>query len=80
MIIGIETSFDDTCAAIVRADGSVLSNEKESFGKYMSEHAPIKSAQYHQQNLPKVLQSALDKAQVTSLSDIKAVAVTIGPG
>ena len=44
LILGIETSFDDTCSAVVSGRGEVLSNEKISFGKFYAEHAPLKSA------------------------------------
>ena len=31
LILGVETSFDDTCSAVVSSCGKVLSNERERF-------------------------------------------------
>ncbi|MCL2234999.1 MAG: tRNA (adenosine(37)-N6)-threonylcarbamoyltransferase complex transferase subunit TsaD [Defluviitaleaceae bacterium] len=82
LILGIETSCDETAAAIV-ADGSlVLSNViysqidiHRSFGGVVPEIA----ARNHVGKIDFVVQKALDDAKVT-LGDISAVAVTYGPG
>ncbi len=42
--------------------------------------APMKAIYDHRENLPVVVQEALTKANVTSISDLEAIAVTIGPG
>lgn len=79
-ILGIESSCDDTAAAIIQ-DGYLLSNEiatqkvHESYGGVVPELA----SRAHQQNIIPVVDSALKKANVT-LDDIDAIAYTRGPG
>ncbi len=79
-ILGIESSCDDTSAAIVR-DGVILSNVvagqkvHEEYGGVVPELA----SRAHQQNIIPVVDLALKKAGV-SKSEISAVAFTRGPG
>lgn len=81
-ILGIETSCDDTSAAVVGADGSVLSNVVSS---QVKEHAPYMgvvpelASRAHLQNMPVVYRRAMDEAG-KRLEDLCAVAVTHGPG
>lgn len=82
MILGIETSCDETSAAVV-VNGTVeLSNVISSqidihrrFGGVVPEVA----SRRHIDNILYVIEEALVKAQVT-LDDIDAIAVTRGPG
>ena len=84
-ILGIESSCDDTAAAVLRGqagDADVLSSivmgQTElhaSFGGVVPEIA----ARAHAEKLDLCVVQALDQAQV-SLDDIDAVAVTAGPG
>lgn len=80
LLLAIESSCDDTSAAIVR-DGKLLSNTVAS----QREHAewggvvPELASRAHQQRIVPVVQAALDEAGVTK-HDLNAVAVTYGPG
>jgi N6-L-threonylcarbamoyladenine synthase len=80
IILGIESSCDDTSAAIVK-DGVLLSNiiagqtVHESYGGVVPELA----SRAHQQNIVPVVHEALKQAGV-SKDEINAVAFTRGPG
>ena len=80
IILGIESSCDDTSAAIIK-DGVLLSNivagqaVHESYGGVVPELA----SRAHQQNIVPVVHEALKKAGV-SKDEISAVAFTRGPG
>jgi N6-L-threonylcarbamoyladenine synthase len=81
-ILAIETSCDETSAAVVVNGRDVLSNIISSqidihtkFGGVVPEVASRK----HIEVISAVVQEALDKAEVT-LEDIDAVGVTYGPG
>jgi N6-L-threonylcarbamoyladenine synthase len=79
-ILGIESSCDDTSAAIIR-DGIILSNVvanqkvHEEYGGVVPELA----SRAHQQNIVPVVDSAIKKAGIGK-NDISAVAFTRGPG
>ena len=79
-ILGIESSCDDTAAAILR-NGAILSNVvanqsiHESYGGVVPELA----SRAHQQNIVPVVDQALHKAGI-SCNDLNAVAFTQGPG
>ncbi|MBJ7459619.1 MAG: tRNA (adenosine(37)-N6)-threonylcarbamoyltransferase complex transferase subunit TsaD [Thermoleophilaceae bacterium] len=81
MILAIETSCDDTCAAVVTRDGVVLSNlissqmDHDRFGGVVPEVA----SRRHLELLDDVVTAALSDADVT-LGQLDAVAVTRGPG
>ena len=81
MILAIETSCDDTCAAVVNRDGVVLSNlvasqmDHDQFGGVVPEVA----SRRHLELLDDVVAAALREAGA-ALSDIEAVAATRGPG
>ncbi len=82
MILALETSCDDTCAAVVTRDGEVLASIRSSqdalharFGGVVPEIA----SRRHLELVVPVLATALDEAGAT-LDDISAVAVTQGPG
>jgi N6-L-threonylcarbamoyladenine synthase len=80
IILGIETSCDDTSGAILK-NYSVLSNVTanqmihERYGGVVPELA----SRSHQENIVHVVNSAISKANV-ELKDIDAVAFTQGPG
>lgn len=82
IVLGIETSCDETAAAIVRDDKTILSNIVLS---QIEEHAvfggvvPEIAARAHVENIDKVIQAALDDAGI-SCSDLDGVAATCGPG
>ncbi|WP_071146567.1 tRNA (adenosine(37)-N6)-threonylcarbamoyltransferase complex transferase subunit TsaD [Bacteroides ihuae] len=80
IILGIESSCDDTSAAVIR-DGLLLSNVvasqaiHESYGGVVPELA----SRAHQQNIVPVVHEALKRAGV-SKEELSAVAFTRGPG
>lgn len=77
----MESSFDDSCAGIVSSCGQVLANEKMTADhNTKGENAPLKVEQHHRSSLPIVVKEAMEKANLTSLRDLEAIAVTIGPG
>ena len=82
MILGIETSCDDTCAALVTDDGRVLSNVVASQGLLHAEYGgvvPEIASRRHLELVDAVLEDALEKAGV-DLDAVDRVAVTNGPG
>ncbi len=81
-ILGIESSCDETAAAVVQNGRQVLSNVVSSqilvhrkFGGVVPEIASRK----HIEHVLPVIDKALQEAQV-SLQDLDAIAVTYGPG
>lgn len=80
IILGIESSCDDTSAAIIK-DGYLLSNVvasqavHESYGGVVPELA----SRAHQQNIVPVVHEALKRANVTK-EELSAIAFTRGPG
>jgi len=91
MILSIETSLDDTCAAVT-CGTRVLSNVVSSQTKYHAEWGgtvPDIAKRLHQEWLPKVVDLALRKAGLDPTGILEnrntglhltAIAVTIGPG
>ncbi len=81
VVLGIETSCDDTCAAIVTRAGEVRSNVVSSQGVHdqFGGVVPEIAARHHLTLMGPVIDDALRAAQVT-LDDVDAVAVTAGPG
>ncbi|HEY3762588.1 MAG TPA: tRNA (adenosine(37)-N6)-threonylcarbamoyltransferase complex transferase subunit TsaD [Verrucomicrobiae bacterium] len=80
-ILAIETSCDETSAAVVR-DGKILSNTVSSQVQLHAEYGgvvPELAAREHLKNLLPVARAALDEAKV-SAAQIDAVAATQGPG
>ena len=85
LILGIETSCDETAVAVVKAarDGcEVLSNvifSQIAVHKRFGGVVPEIASRNHMAKINQVTQEALDEAGV-SLGDIEAIAVTYGPG
>lgn len=82
LLLGIETSCDDTATAVVR-DGrdvlaSVSTNQDQFHAKYGGIVPEIASRQ-HVALLSAAVEDALDRSGV-SLSDVDGIAVTRGPG
>lgn len=79
-ILGIESSCDDTSAAVLR-DGVLLSNViasqavHEAYGGVVPELA----SRAHQQNIVPVVSEAIKRAGITA-RDLAAIAFTRGPG
>lgn len=82
LILGIETSCDETSAAVVRDGRDVLSNAVYS---QISRHSPYGgvvpeiASRCHVEVLPTVIKDALHQADVC-WEDLDAVAATRGPG
>ena len=80
IILGIESSCDDTAAAVIQ-DGVLLSNiissqkVHESYGGVVPELA----SRAHQQNIIPVVDQAIKKAGIDK-EDLSAIAFTRGPG
>uniref|UniRef100_A0A2P2KJK3 N(6)-L-threonylcarbamoyladenine synthase n=2 Tax=Rhizophora mucronata TaxID=61149 RepID=A0A2P2KJK3_RHIMU len=82
VVLGIETSCDDTAAAVVRGNGEILSQVVSSQADLLARYggvAPKMAEEAHLQVIDQVVQEALDKANLTA-SNLSVVAVTIGPG
>ena len=82
LILAIESSCDETAAAVVKNGREVLSNVISSqialhtlYGGVVPEIASRK----HIEKINQVIETALDEAKVT-LDDIDAIGVTYGPG
>ncbi|HYI35424.1 MAG TPA: tRNA (adenosine(37)-N6)-threonylcarbamoyltransferase complex transferase subunit TsaD, partial [Thermoleophilaceae bacterium] len=82
VILALETSCDDTCAAVVGADGRIASNVISSQGLLHARYGgvvPEVASRHHLELIDAVTADALEAAGVT-LDDIDDVAVTRGPG
>ncbi len=79
-ILGIESSCDDTAAAIL-CNGKVLSNvvANQAIHEKYGGVVPELASRSHQQNIVPVVDQAIKQAGIT-LEDLSAVAFTQGPG
>jgi N6-L-threonylcarbamoyladenine synthase len=81
-VLGIETSCDETAAAVVRASGAVLSDVIES---QVAAHAPYGgivpelASRDHLRNVRPVIEAALERAGI-GLEGLDGLAVTVRPG
>ena len=80
IILGIESSCDDTSAAVIR-DGVICSNvvAGQQVHKEYGGVVPELASRAHQQNIIPVVHHALKQAGITK-EDLSAVAFTRGPG
>jgi N6-L-threonylcarbamoyladenine synthase len=79
-ILAIESSCDDTSAAVIR-EGIILSNVIASqaiHAKYGG-IVPEVASRLHQENITLVVEEALQRAKIT-LTELNAIACTTGPG
>jgi N6-L-threonylcarbamoyladenine synthase len=82
MILAIETSCDDTCAAVVGHDGAIRSNKIASQGLLHERYGgvvPEIASRRHLELIDAIVADALEDAGAT-LDDVDSVAVTRGPG
>ncbi len=82
IILGIETSCDETSICILKDGKEVLANIVSSqidIHKEFGGVVPEIASRHHTKNISYVLDEALEKSRVT-LNDITAIAVTVGPG
>ena len=81
LVLGIESSCDDSAAAVLSGDAllsSVVSSQDAVHGPYGGV-VPELASRHHVRNLLPVIDSALARASVT-LDDVDGIAVTCGPG
>ena len=80
IILGIESSCDDTSAAVLK-NGVLLSNvtASQAIHKAYGGVVPELASRAHQQNIVPVVDQALKQAGVKA-SELSAIAVTLGPG
>jgi len=82
LILALESSCDETAAAVLRADGRVLA---EAVLSQLADHAPYGgvvpeiAARTHLSHFPALVRRVLDKAGTTP-AGLAAVAATAGPG
>jgi N6-L-threonylcarbamoyladenine synthase len=82
VILGIETSCDDTCAALVTEDAEIRSNVVASQGLLHERYGgvvPEIASRRHLELIDAVTADALERADAL-LDDVTSVAVTRGPG
>ena len=81
VILALETSCDDTCAAVVTGDGEIRSNVISSQGIHdrYGGVVPEIASRHHLTLINDVVDDALARAEAT-LDDVDLVAVTQGPG
>ena len=81
-ILGIETSCDETAAAVVTHDGQILSNVLDS---QVDVHAvyggvvPELASRRHIETIETIVSQAMSQANM-AMQDLQAIAVTNGPG
>ncbi|OUR78973.1 tRNA (adenosine(37)-N6)-threonylcarbamoyltransferase complex transferase subunit TsaD [Alphaproteobacteria bacterium 46_93_T64] len=82
IVLGLESSCDETAAAVVTADGKILSNVVLS---QVEEHAPFGgvvpeiAARAHVTQMDRLVSQAMSEAGI-NYSDLSGVAATAGPG
>jgi N6-L-threonylcarbamoyladenine synthase len=82
MILGIETSCDETAAAVVTDEGEIRSNVVASQADLHAEYGgvvPEVASRRHLELIAPVVRQALGDAGIT-LDDVEKIAVTRGPG
>ena len=82
VILGLESSCDDSAAALVTADRRILAQaivSQNDAHKPFGGVVPEIAARAHVEILPGLVRRVLDEARV-SIADIDAVAATAGPG
>ncbi|OGN27536.1 MAG: tRNA (adenosine(37)-N6)-threonylcarbamoyltransferase complex transferase subunit TsaD [Candidatus Yanofskybacteria bacterium RIFCSPLOWO2_01_FULL_49_25] len=85
LILGIETSCDDTSVAVLKTEDERLEVLSNIVSSQIKQHAPyggivpLLAAREHEKNLPVVLDEALRATRYT-IRDIDLIAVTSGPG
>ena len=81
MILALETSCDDTCAAVVTTGGEIRSNVISAQGVHdrYGGVVPEIASRHHLELIGDVVDDALDRAG-TTLAAVDLIAVTRGPG
>jgi N6-L-threonylcarbamoyladenine synthase len=82
LILGLETSCDETAAAVITQDGRILSNVVSSQAELHARYGgvvPEVASRRHLELVTPVVQEALREAE-SSLDDVELIGVTAGPG
>ncbi|MGO4890509.1 tRNA (adenosine(37)-N6)-threonylcarbamoyltransferase complex transferase subunit TsaD [Anaerobacillus sp. MEB173] len=82
IILGIETSCDETAVAVVKNGREILSNTVSSqieSHKRFGGVVPEVASRHHVEQITYIIETAMDEAGIT-FADIDAIAVTEGPG
>jgi N6-L-threonylcarbamoyladenine synthase len=82
LILGIETSCDDTCAAVVTSEGQIVSNVISSQARFHGRYGgvvPEVASRHHLELVNAVVDDALQEAGA-ELTGLNAIAATSGPG
>src|SRR5947208_13930555 len=82
VILGIETSCDETAAALVTEDGAILANVVSSQADLHARYGgvvPEVASRRHLELVTPVIREALAEAKA-ELGDVELVGVTTGPG
>jgi N6-L-threonylcarbamoyladenine synthase len=82
LVLGIETSCDETAAALVTGDGEILANVVSSQAELHARFGgvvPEVASRRHLELVVPAIRDALDRAGA-ELADVERVAVTRGPG
>lgn len=81
MILALETSCDDTCAAVITPEGEILANVISSQGIHdrYGGVVPEIASRHHLELIDAAVADALGQAQA-ALAEVELVAVTRGPG
>jgi len=82
VVLGIESSCDDTGAAVVRSDGVILGESLASQHDIHEEWGgvvPGLAKTAHEEKIDLVIEEALQNANLT-MSEVDAIGVTVGPG
>ena len=82
VILGIESSFDESAACLVNSFGKIMSGnirftQPEMAKDFNGGVDPMEAQKHHKEYLPKAVDQALDGCE---LDQIEAIAVTLGPG
>lgn len=82
-VLGIESSCDDTGAAVVRSDGVILGEAlagQHDIHEPWGGVVPGLAREAHAAAIDRVVETALHKAGLATVADVDAVAVAVGPG
>ena len=82
LILGLDTSCDETSASVVKDGTTVLSNEVSSQNKIHARYGgivPELASRAHVEKINALVREALTTAEV-SLAELEAIGVTYGPG
>jgi len=82
LILGVETSCDETAAAVISADGKILANVVSSQADLHARYGgvvPEVASRRHLELISPVIREALHEANA-ELDDVELVGVTTGPG